>query len=225
MTAYLRCSTLSMGGLSLSLENELGQPQDAQYVVWTVSSGFNGKQISGLRMKAVRKGVGQYYAPWYADDPTGAYEITWEYQRDVDFPIEKKTERFFIMDLDDPTCKSGHIHGLPPPGGYVFEPGARISGNEIVLRVVDSIGCQKDVSNVVWSIECSKGFTVWPETSAVRLSTGLYGVDWTVSVQGGLYFVRWKWSEFPGGPLTSFADSFQVVDPKNPRVGVVSVGL
>lgn len=225
MTAYLRRSALSVGGLSLSLENEQGQAQDVEYVVWTVSSAHDGRRVSGQRMKAVRKGVGRYYAPWYADDPTGAYEVAWEWRRDPVSAVEQKIERFFVMDLDEPTCKCGHVKGLPPPGGHVFEPGVRISGQEMTLRLVSSSGTPRDATSITWSIECQTGQTLVPDTPAQRLSAGVYGIDWVVSVCGGLYFVRWKWSEFPGDPLATLADPFQVVNPVNPRYGVNSVGL
>jgi len=225
MTAYLRRSCLSTGGLSLELQNDLGQPQDAEYAVWTVSSAHDGKRVSGIKMKAVRRGVGRYHAPWYADDPTGAYEVLWEYRKSPGFPVEKVVERFFVMDLDDPTCKSGHVRGLPPPGGRVFEPGTRILGNDMTLRLVGANGMPRDGHMVVWRIECSKGRELTPWKAGVRLSTGLYGMDQVVQWQGGLYFVRWQWSEFPGAPLESLADSFQIVDPKGPKQGVKSVGL
>jgi hypothetical protein len=217
MTAYLRRSTLSVGGLALTLKNELGQLQDAEYVLWTVSSAHSGRRASGIGMKAIRRGVGQYYAPWYADDPTGAYEILWEYRRDSSCPIEKATERFFVMDLDNPTCKCGHIRDLPPPGGHVFEPGARC---DLTLRLTGASGMPADGFGVLWRIECSKGCVIVLFASAVRLGVGLYGVDWVVSVHGGQYFIRWQWSEFPNAPLQEAIDTFQVVNPRCPGQGV-----
>ena len=90
--------------LFLTLRNELGQLQDAEYVVWTVTSAYDGKRVSGINMKAVRRDVGQYYASWYADDPAGAYEIVWEYKRGIGFPVEKIAERFFVSNSDKPVC-------------------------------------------------------------------------------------------------------------------------
>ena len=225
MTAYLRRSCLSAGGLSLSLKNESGQLQDAAYVTWTVSSAHSGRRVSGIAMKAVRRGVGQYYAPWYADDSTGAFEILWEYRRDSFCPIEKVTERFFVMDLDDPTNKSKHVRDLPPPGGRVFESGTHVDNRDMMLRLTGATGMPKDGHAVLWRIECIKGREMTSWTSAKWLSTGEYGVDWTVAVQGGQYFVRWRWAEFPNAPLEEVVDTFQVVDPNGPKQGVVSVGL
>lgn len=225
MTAYLRRSCLTSGGLSLSLKNELGQPQDAEYVVWTVSSAHSGKRASGIRMEATRRGVGQYYAAWYADDPTGAYEILWEYRRSCAFPVEKATERFFVMDLNDPTCKCGHIRGLPPPNGRVFEPGTLVKDFDMTLRLSSANGVPKDGYGVAWRIECIKGNVLIPWTPAKRLAVGEYGVEWVVSLCGGQYFVRWQWSELPGAPLEEAVDTFQVVNPMDAKQGVVSVGL
>jgi len=225
MTAYLRRSCLSAGGLSLSLKNDLGQLQDAEYVVWTVVSAHSGRRISGIRMKAVRRGVGRYYAPWYADDPTGAYEITWEYRKGAVFPVEKVTERFFVMDLDDPTNKCRHVRGLPPPGGHVFEPGTRVGGRDMTLRLTSAIGTPQDGYGVSWKIECIKGCLHIPWQPAVRLSTGEYGINWVVNVPGNQYVVCWRWSEFPNGPLAEARDTFQVVNPRCPSQGVKSVGL
>lgn len=225
MTAYLRRSCLSSGGLSISLRNELGQLQDAESVLWTVVSAHSGKRVSGIAMRAIRRGVGQYYAPWYADDPTGAYEIIWEYQRDFSSQIERVTERFFVMDLDDPKCRCGHIRGLPPPGGHVFELERHVYGRELVLRLTNEEGVQEDAYDVLWRIECLKGNVLVPWQSAEHLSIGEYGVDWVVNVQGGQYFVRWQWKEFIDAPLSEAVDTFQVVNPADPKQGVEPVGV
>lgn len=127
MTAYLQRSTLSSGGLSLKLTNDLGQLQDAACVMWTVQSDYTGKAASGLRLKAVRKAVGQYYAPWFMDDPTGAYKIIWEYQREFNSPLERFEQRFFVVDLDNATERHGrrshacHGHGHEQEHGHDHE--------------------------------------------------------------------------------------------------------
>ena len=95
----------------------------------------------------------------------------------------------------------------------------------MVLRLTGDSGYPKDAFSVTWSMECSNGHVLCLDTAASRLSLGEYGVDWIVSVSGGTYFVRWKWHEFSGSPLSSKIDTFQVVDPKTPKAGVVKVGL
>ena len=225
MTAYLRRSCLTSGGLSLTLRNELGQCQDAEYAVWTVSSAHDGRRVSGIRMKAVRRGVGRYYAPWYADDATGAYEIEWEYRRSSTSPVEKLVERFFVMDLDNPTNQAGHVRGLPPPGGHVFEPGVRVFGRDMTLRLTNAVGTPQDGYGVSWKIEHLRGHCHVSWQSAIRLAVGEYGIDWTVNAPGGEYAVVWRWSEFPGAPLEEVGDSFQVVNPCHPAQGIKSVGL
>ena len=225
MTAYLRRSTLSAGGLALTLRDEQGRLLDPQFVLWTVSSAHDGRQVSGYRMRAVRRGVGQYYAPWWADDPTGAYEIAWEYQRGPCFPIERAVERFFVMDLENPTDQSRHVRGLPPPGGHVFEPRSKIGGNDMTLRLTGADGCPRDAYNVTWSVECELGRVLVCDQPAVRLGTGVYGVDWYVNVCGGQFRVRWKWAEFPGGPLSQGVDTFQVVNSVDPCRGVKPIGI
>lgn len=225
MTAYLRRSSLSSGGLCLSTFNEFGQSQDAESVVWTVSSAHDGKRVSGIRMRAVRRGVGKYYAPWYADHPTGAYEILWEYKMDAFSASQSATERFFVMDLDNPTGPCGHVRGLPPPGGHVFETVNRISGRDLTLRLSGANGTPIDAHGVCWRIECSNGNHITEYQPAVRLSTGEYGVDWRISIGGGQYFVRWQWSEAPGMPLEEALDTFQIINPSCPKQGVVSSGL
>ncbi len=224
MTAYLRRSTLSAGGLALVVRNDQGQLQDPQFVLWTVSSAHDGRQVSGYRMRAARRGVGQYYAPWWADDPTGAYEIAWEYQHGPGFPVEKAVERFFVMDLDDPT-RGKHVKGLPPPGGRVFEPGTRVAGGDMTLRLTGATGCPADASQVTWSIECELGRILVPDQPATRLGIGLYGVNWYVNVCGGQFRVRWKWLEFPDGPRCEGVDTFQVVSPVDPHRGTKPVGI
>lgn len=224
MTAYLRQSCLSSGGLSLTLKNEDGQFQDAQYVRWTVSSAHDGRRVSGIKMNAVRRGVGRYYAPWFADDPTGAFEIEWEYQRDYLSPVEKATERFFVMDLDDPTNQDGHIRGLPPPTGHVFEPGVRVSGNSMTLRLTNENGVAAYGHMVMWRVECSNGCVLIPWQAAKILDVGIYGVDFTVTSNGGQYFLRWQWSESAGTPLQEIVDTFQIVNPRCPQSGVEVVG-
>lgn len=224
MTAYLRQSCLSSGGLSLTLRNEDGQLQDAQCVRWTISSAHDGKRVSGIGMNAVRRGVGQYYAPWYADDPTGAFEIEWEYQRDWLSPIEKAVERFFVMDLDDPTNQAGHIRGLPPPGGHVFEPGVRVSGHDTTLRLTNANGSPANGYSVTWRVECSNRCVLIPWSPARTLGVGVYGVEFIVTTNGGEYFLRWRWSESIGSPLQEAVDVFQVVNPRCPKLGVEVVG-
>lgn len=223
MTAYLRPSCLSCGGLSLVLRNEHGQLQDAEYVIWTVSSAHDGKRVSGINMEAVRRGVGKYYAPWYANDPTGAYEIVWQYRKDCFSSVEKIVERFFVMDLND-SVKNGHVKNLPPPGGKVFEPGSRVSGYDLTLRLTGHSGVAQDGYSVLWRIECKSGDVLVPWKPAKHLSTGEYGIDWVVSAQGGEYLIRWQWSESFDTPLEQAVDVFQVVNPNDPKQGVEVVG-
>lgn len=224
MTAYLRRSCLSSGGLSLTLRNEDGQLQDAENVRWTVSSAHDGRRASGIGMRAIRRGVGSYYAPWYADDPTGAFEILWEFQRNSSLPVERSVERFFVMDLDNPTDQAGHIRNLPPPGGHVFEYGTRIGDRDLVLRLSSANGVPASGHMVMWQIEYTNGCVLVPWQSAKILAVGEYCVEWVVSASGGQYALRWQWSEGTGCPLEEALDTFQVVNPRCPKQGVQTVG-
>lgn len=225
MTACIRQSCLSTGGLALTLKNENGQLQDALFVKWTISSAHDGRRVSGIGMNAVRSGVGKYYAPWFADDPTGSFVIEWEYQRDHQCAVEKFVDRFFVMDLDDPVSCSGHIKGLPHPGGRVFEPGYCVSGKDMTLCFTDSGGSPACGHMVAWRIEEQNGREVTPWRVAKTLGVGVYVAEFTVTVNGGQYLLRWQWSESPESPLQQAVDYFQVVNPVCPRFGVEVVGF
>jgi hypothetical protein len=221
---FLRRSTLSTGGLCIAFKDELGRLSDVESIFWTVSSSHSGKRVSGIRMRAIRNGVGRYYAPWYADDPTGAYEILWEYRVDASSPLEKTLERFFVTDIDDSLDKNGHAKNLPPPGGHVFETGSFTGDFGLVLCLINFDGIKQDGYNVVWRIECLSGNPVTDWKPAKRTSVGEYSTNWTVNVCGGQYFIRWRWSEFNGAPLEEAMDTFQVVNQVDMKQGLRPVG-
>jgi hypothetical protein len=222
MTAYIRYSSLSVSDLNLVLTDELGQLQDAEYVNWTIMSAYDGKQISG-KLLAIRKSVGVYYAPWFADVQTGAYEIIWEYRRSQYFNTETFTERFFIIEPGNATSHC-HVMNLPPPGGHVFEMCDKIEHDNLILRLADKNGKQVNAHCVTWQIWLNdESQFLTHKIEATKLDVGLYGVDWHVNVCGGQYKVKWEWREHECSPLQSATDIFQVVNQHDPTQGVTAV--
>src|SRR5271157_2385569 len=103
MAAFLVRSNLSRGDLRLFLSNSNGYAQDASSVKWTVYA-RDGRQVSGRNLPAIRKEVGQYYAPWFTDVPNGNYKVIWEITQEFGGPTLKLVDFIFVVDPADYPC-------------------------------------------------------------------------------------------------------------------------
>lgn len=206
MTTYSRYSYLSSDDLCLTLKNESGQLQDAE-VFWTIVSAHDNRRVSGLCMKAIRKSVGKYYAPWYADGPTGTYKIRWQYRIDLASAYSEIFEDFFILDEGDVTNSSGHVRGLAA-GGTVFETESLVTNLGLDI---DRDGIPCDSPYVYWTIKNISGLAMSPRTSATKTATGRYHLVWAVNVIPGEYLVEWEFGD--GQTSACLTRKFDVVGP------------
>lgn len=222
MTAYLERGYLSTGGLRLILHNEDGQKQDARYVRWTIYDLPVRRQVSGRGLAAVRRNVGEYYAPWYTDVRNGSYEIEWEFQREFNVAVERKRWPFFIVQESSYRCCPDRIcsNGTPASGGLTFLAGAYIRDGGLPLYLKDDNGFLTDAHMVRWTIFRADGCPITAKTDATKLSTGTYSADWIASAVGGDYYVEWEFQEAIGLPLQSTRLHFTLMCAANPVMGV-----
>jgi len=223
MTAYVESRYLSIGGLRLFLRNEDGQLQDARYVRWTIYDLPMRRQVSGRGLAAVRRGVGEYYAPWFTDVRNGNYEIVWEYQREFNLPVERKSWPFFIVHESSYRCCPDRVcsDGTPAPGSFTFLAGSCLMDGALPLYLKDSNGFLVDAYSVNWTVcKASDGCPVSVKTAATRLGTGTYSADWRANQTGGDYYVLWEFQEAAGLPLQSERLYFTLLCAANPLSGV-----
>jgi len=88
-------SQLGAQDLPLYLSNADGMPQDAYAVFWTIVCP-KGRAVTP-RSYAARSGTGSYFAPWLVAVPGGDYNISWEFQQDVDSPLQSKVQGFYVL--------------------------------------------------------------------------------------------------------------------------------
>lgn len=222
MTAYVESRCLSIGGLRLFLRNEDGQLQDARYVRWTIYDLPTRKRVSGRGLAAVRRGIGEYYAPWFTDVKNGSYKIVWEFQREFHFPVERKSWPFFIIHESSYQCCPDRVcsDGTPAPGSFTFFTGSCLNG-DLLLYLKDSNGFLIDAHSVNWTIfRASDGCSVSAKAAATKLGTGTYSADWKANQTGGDYYVLWEFQEAAGRPLQSKKLHFTLLCAADPIIGV-----
>lgn len=92
---FLTGQGLGPGDLPLYLKNNSGFLQNAFAVFFTIFD-VAGCPIVG-RSAAGQVGVGTYFAPWYVNVGSGDYVIQWEFQQDLNSPLESVRTGFSVV--------------------------------------------------------------------------------------------------------------------------------
>lgn len=209
MAAFLSQTELSRGGLKLFLSNDLGQPQDAAAVRWTVYSA-SGEQMSGKGLPAVKSTVGEYYAPWFTDVPGGSYRIEWEVEERACSTARVFRQDFFVVNPDMYTA-CGIIPSVVVGKG-TYRYGQQLTQSDLTLFLKNDDGFLQDAYAVFWSIRDAAGRTVSARAFASRSDVGSYFAPWLVSAQeSGDYQVFWEFQRDADGPLQSMVQGFYVL--------------
>lgn len=209
MGAFLSQTELSRGGLRLFLSNDLGQPQDAASVRWTVFSA-SGVRSSGSQLPAVKSSVGEYYAPWFTDVSGGSYRIDWEIQEQGCSPVRVFSQYFFVANPEMYT-PCGVSPSVIVSKGTV-KVGQQLGPGDLTLYLKNDSGFPQDAYAVFWSIVNSQGCTVAPRAFAGHDGTGSYFAPWLVSVyESGDYTVQWEFQQDVDSPLQQVVQEFYVL--------------
>ncbi len=152
MTTFLTRSTLSRNDLRLFLTNENGYMQDAVSVRWTLYD-KSGVKVSGRSLPAIKRSVGTYYAPLFADVPNGNYSVKWEIQPDFNSPVYERVEQVFIVDPSS-YCPGGPINSqaIPISGRFTYLSGSTLGPGDLPLYLKDQNGYLRDAYAVFWTI-------------------------------------------------------------------------
>jgi hypothetical protein len=92
---FLTGSLLGRGDLPLYLKNGSGYPENAYVVFWTIIDAV-GRAITSKSLASLAV-TGEYYAQWPVMVGSGNYTILWEYQQDVDSPMQSAKMRFSVV--------------------------------------------------------------------------------------------------------------------------------
>lgn len=209
MAAFLSQTELSRGGLRLFLSNDLGQPQDAASVRWTVFSA-SGDQVSGKGLPATKTTVGEYYAPWITDVVGGSYRIDWDIQEQHCFPARTISEYFFVVNPEMYTACG--ISSSVIVGHGTYRVGSQLGQGDLTLFLCNADGFPQDAYAVFWTIFNSSGCAVSPRSYAAQSGVGSYFAPWLVSVwESGDYRIVWEFQQDAESPLQSATQGFYVL--------------
>lgn len=227
MMTFLSQSDLPKGGLRLYLSNDLGQPQDAISVKWSVFSMVTGDCVSGRGLPAVKADTGQYYAPWFSDTKSGSYKVIWEIQDNWGQPSRSFEQPFFVVEYNDYALGVVGFQGdkAPAPGGLTFKTGSYLGPNDlfIVLRDENNIPC--DAYAVTWYIQDSHGRAITQRAfGAPSVNVGCYYAPWVVSTSTGSFRIVWEYQRDRDSPLQSASQAFTVLGNVAPFMLVVDRG-
>jgi len=216
MTAFLVRTELSRGQLRLFLSNTNGYAQDAASVRWTVYS-HNGTQVSGLGLPAIRRRVGEYYAPWFTDVPNGNYKVIWEVQEDWSFPVTQKTEFIFVVDPSSyGPCIPLKPEAIPVHGQFTFLSGQVLGPGDLPLYLKNASGFPQNAFAVFWQIFDIAGNCITQRTVAATSGVGAYYAPWFANLCSGDYVIKWEFQADQHAPLESRKMGFSVVSPSYP---------
>lgn len=236
MAAFLTRSNLSRNDIRLFLTNENGYMQDAASVRWTLYD-KSGVKVSGKSLPAIKRSVGMYYAPLFADVPNGNYSVKWEIQPDFNSPIYERVEQVFVVDPSS-YCPNGSINSqaIPIPGRFTYLSGSVLGPGDLPLYLRDQNGFLRDAYAVFWTIfspvydtcqPCCLGLSPWlrpdcqqfpvtPKTTAIHLGLGEYYASYFVCLSSGDYKITWEYQEAVDSPFQSFSYEFSVINSASP---------
>lgn len=214
MPSFLVGSDLSRGDLCLYLTNGEGLSQDAASVRWTVYAA-DGRKVSGKSLKAIRRQVGEYYAPWSAQVSNGSYQIVWEVFPTYDSPASIRVEPFFVV---DPSSFGPAMHqaAVPVPGGRAYLSGTILGPGDLPLFLTSADGFLYDAYSISWAVMDASGRQVSPRSAPGHFAQGEYFAPWTAASSSGDYTIRWEWQEAQGSPSQSADMRFSVINPYSP---------
>lgn len=213
MASFLVRSNLSVGDLRLFLSNEDGYPQDAVSVKWSIYDP-TGVRVSGENVPAIRKNVGEYYAPWYSDVRNGNYSIRWSIQETWASELRTIENKFFVIDPSTyqvPGCLPQQ--GIPLHGGFTYLTGSNLGPDDLPLYLRDENGFLFDAYSVFWSIRNSSGDSVLSRSEATHSATGSYFAPLQLNFQSGEYSILWEYQKDPSSPMQSIGMGFTVINP------------
>lgn len=214
MPAILVRNNLSKDDLKLFLINDLGYPQDAFEVRWTIKS-HTGVMVSGSMLPAIRLKTGEYYAPWFSDVQNGNYSIIWSVQSESGLPFQEFVDQLFVVDPASYQCCPGPIckDGVPLPGRKTYLTGTQLGRGDLPLFLKNGDGVIIDAFAVFWTIFNQKDCPVSPRTAADHASIGEYFASWYIYVPFGDYYVLWEYMQDSSSPLQSVRMGFSILNP------------
>lgn len=177
--------------IRISFADDSGNILHLTRVFYTIYRG-DGKLASGVRMPAIYRDAGYFYAPWYPFLP-GAYRILWEYADDCQEGFCKKESFVVAMDPSSGRCLPERDYFVPessPSFPIYFSPIA-FTPFTFPLYFRDSSGNLTDPFSVQFSIIDSCGREVLTTTTASQNSTGHFFASFA-SISSGDYTLRWN---------------------------------
>lgn len=211
MPVIVSQSDLGKGDLRLIITNDLGYKTDPFYVKWTIFD-INDNRISGNKLPAIKSGVGNYYAPWFACAKKGCHKIIWEYKL---FPTCEPTylqQDFYIQSADNFSCScSPCTDSSNTSKCSAFPIGTQLGRGDLSIYLKDGDGIPLSAHAVTWQIYNSNGCQITALKDAVQVVTGEYFADFFVNVGAGEYYIQWKVLETSDSPAEVFTYNFTVL--------------
>ena len=217
MPSFLARTDLSRCDLKLSLRNSEGYLVDASCVRYTVYA-WDGLPVSGRSLRAARRSVGEYYAPWRVDVGNGAYKVVWELSDGCCDSDQEVVENIFVVDPSDYVCGPSGLKqsAIPPKGSGTFINGAWLGPGDLPLFLKDPSGLPFTPFAVFWTVYDAAGRAVSLKTVASQVAIGEYYAQWVVAAQSGDYYIQWEFVSDPDSPTETARMDFSVICPSEP---------
>jgi hypothetical protein len=212
MTILLSQSEFTKDKLKLFLSDDQGRPSDALSVRWTVQT-HDGRVVSGERIPAVKKNVGDYYATWVSDVPTGSYQVLWEYQATELSKIQCILQPFYVL---EPFEHKHSMHKIirenpPAPNSLVFLPYSYLGPNDLFIIIKDENGYPFNVYAISWRIQGKNHHHHHPKSLAVQAGVGTYFAPWIAIARSGDYEIIWEYQADATSPLQKASQEFSIL--------------
>jgi len=176
----------------------------------------NGDLVSGIRMPAIYRDAGYFYAPWYPF-LAGSYRVLWEYADDCQDGYCKKDTFIVAMDPSSGRCLPERNYIVPessPTFPIYFTP-LEFTPFSFPIYFRDTSGTPVDPFSVQYSILDSCGREVIPTVTASQNSVGHYYASFA-SISSGDYTLRWRFMMVDGDVVQSKDYSFTIVNLCSP---------
>lgn len=97
---FLPYSFLGPDDLFINIKDENGFLQDAYSITWHIQNEV-GRALT-LKTFAIHIATGSYYAPFIVSLRNGNYKIIWEFQADVNAPLQSASQQFSVLGCKSP---------------------------------------------------------------------------------------------------------------------------
>jgi len=219
MTVVYKNQQLSVGEISLQLQNAEGQIINVNSVTYSIYA-LDGKLVSGKSLPAILAVDGKYYIPWESNIPNGTYKILWEINTNG-IQIEIKESYIFVLDKAAYPKSPSSVccilpSSIPNPLSKVFISGTTLGPEDLNMYLNDSItGLFIDPYSIYWTIFNCRGCIETRKTVGSKYAVGKFYAPYTVMGPTAEYDIVWEFKENVNSPLMSKTQRFSVLNTTN----------